>query len=502
MSEDRGDGISKHDSVVEASSIMVDVMLEGDAIGVVAFNETAVTLEEAATLGAAGDPLDQGRIATKSTIAGAGLAPAGSTSIGAGILKGREVLNDAGAGFDVKSLLVLTDGMENTPPWIADVAAQIDEFTYSVGLGTPQNTSAAALQAISGNHGGYLLLTGAIAADNRFILTKYFLQILAGISNAEIVLDPQGELAYGLEQEIPFDLTEADTGVDVILLTPDPELIDFRLRAPSGQVIDPSDAASSSDVVYSRGEGNAYYRAVLPQQLLPGRFDQPGTWKALLSFGNPRGGLTREQPADAQLPPRWLAQESASPAASLTFARAERRVLPYSLVVHAYSNLSFRATLHQGSYEPGTRVDIDASLSDSGMPPRPGASVRTELTYPDGTHGLVMLAEDEPGKFTGSFVTNRPGIYTCRIRARGLSRRGHLFRRERTLTAGVWYGGDRDPRPAGGGHDNGLCALLRCLLDPKTITDELEQRLRRAGVDVAALRRCVEQNCSCAEHDS
>jgi hypothetical protein len=499
MSEDRGDGVSKHDSVVEASSIMVDVMLEGDAIGVVAFNDTAVTLEGATTLGAAGDALDPGRMGTKSILAGAGLTPAGSTSIGAGIMQGRGVLNSASPGFDVKSLVVLTDGMENTPPWIADVAAQIDEFTYSVGLGTPQNTSAAALQAISGNHGGYLLLTGSVSGDNRFILTKYFLQILAGISNAEIVLDPQGELVPGLQHEIPFDLTEADAGVDVILLTPYPELVDFRLQAPSGLVIEPSNVAAGTSVAYSRSQGNTYYRVVLPQQLLPGRFDQAGTWKALLSLGGPRGEPSRDHPSDAALPPRWLQQRSAFEAAGFAASTGGRRTLPYSVVVHAYSNLSFKVSLHQGSHEPGAQVGLHASLAESGMPPRPGASVRAELTHPDGTHGSVTLAEHEPGQFGGSFATSQPGIYKCRVRARGLSRRGHLFRRERTLTAGVWYGGDGNPRPGDGGGEGGLCALLRCLLETQTITEDLEQRLRRAGVDVAALRRCLEEHSARAE---
>ena len=69
--------------------------------------------------------------------------------------------------------------------------------TYAIGLGTPQNTSAPALQTISGNNGGFLLVTGAITSDNRFLLQKYFLQILAGISNAEVVLDPDGELVRG-----------------------------------------------------------------------------------------------------------------------------------------------------------------------------------------------------------------------------------------------------------------------------------------------------------------
>src|SRR4029077_18181717 len=122
--------------------------------------------------------------------------------------------------FDVKSLVVLTDGVENSPRMIDDVASDIKEFTQAVGLGQPQNISVQALQTISGNNGGCLLVTGAIGTDNRFLLQKYFLQILAGISNAEIVLDPEGQLLPGRVERVPFQLTAGDAGVDVILLTP------------------------------------------------------------------------------------------------------------------------------------------------------------------------------------------------------------------------------------------------------------------------------------------
>ena len=135
-------------------------------------------------------------------INGNGLDPAGATSIGDGIFEGRAQLT-AAPPFDVKALVVLTDGIENSPRFIADVAGQINEQTYAVGLGQPQNISVPALQTISGNNGGFLLVTGAISSDNRFLLQKYFLQILAGISNAEVVLDPDGELTPGARAPHP-----------------------------------------------------------------------------------------------------------------------------------------------------------------------------------------------------------------------------------------------------------------------------------------------------------
>jgi hypothetical protein len=510
MSEDRGDGQSKHQSVVEAGGILVDVMLEGDAIGVVAFNDTAQVLESVTTLGAAGDPFDPGRLNTKNTISGPGLTPGGSTSIGDGIIKGRGTLNAAAGTFDVKSLVVLTDGVENTPPWIADAAGQLDARTYAIGLGTPQNTSAAALQTISGNTGGYLLLTGAISGDNRFLLQKYFLQILAGISNAEIVLDPQGELIIGREQRIPFLLTEADSGVDVILLTSYPQYVDFRLQTPNGFILEPWRAASSAGMVYSQGDANSFYRIVLPVELMPARFETAGTWHALLTIGRPRTqppgrvdvmarGLFEQARSAAARSMRAPAQSHGEFAAAMATHGEGRGTLPYSLVVHSYSNLSFRAGAEQASFEPGASVTLHATLAESGMPPRPGAAVWAEIACPDGTQATVALAEAPLGSFSSSFATTTGGIYRIRVRASGASAAGHPFRREQTLTAAVWRGGDRDGSPGAGGRDgagaDGLGELLCCLLEHGVLTPALERRMQEAGIDVGALRHCIEQWC-------
>jgi hypothetical protein len=504
---------------------MVDVMLEGDGIGLVRFNQDAQVLQAVTALGPAGDPFDTSRLNTKNILGGPDLTPGGSTSIGDGIFEGRGALDAAGSGFDVKALVVLTDGVENEPRWIADVAPQINSFTYSVGLGTPENTSAPALQAISGNHGGYLLVTGAISGDNRFILQKYFLQILAGISNADVVLDPQGELVPEHEQRIPFYLTEADSAVDVILLTDYPQIVDFRVETPMGLVIEPWRAIAEPGMLYSSTAGNTYYRIALPVELFPARFEQAGTWHALLRIGRPRTQRPDTGPV-LSVPPRQLGIETprrivprqmqpppgVAPARDLlTSATATRgqRTLPYSLVVHSYSNLSFKCSLSQGSFEPGARVTLFASLAESGVPAARGARVWAELVRPDGSQAVVAMTEQDAGQFSGTFATTLAGLYRIRVRVSGTSRAGHPFRREQMLTAGVWSGGDRDadPNNVNGGpivqwlqdKDRRLCALLHCLLaEGRALTPETERRLAQAGIDVNWLRRCLDQYCSAA----
>jgi L-Lysine epsilon oxidase N-terminal/L-lysine epsilon oxidase C-terminal domain/von Willebrand factor type A domain len=486
MSEDRGDGVSKIQSLREAAGIFVDVMLEGDGIALVRFDDTADLLAGVTTLGSASDPFDPGRSNIKSIIGGTALDPAGSTSIGAGIAAGRQALN-AAPGFDVDSLIVLTDGMENTAPFIADVAAEIDDFTYSIGFGMPQNISVGPLQAISGNNGGYLLVTGAVSNDNRFLLQKYFLQILAGISNADIILDPQGYLLPGQGQVVPFPVTEADAGLDVILLTPYPAYITFRLKTPTGQIIDPSAPASYSYIQFVRSRAVSYYRLSLPVELSPQRLDQGGTWQVLLDIGKPdatRAGVSS-----------YVSRQDSFAASQAFAATGGLRGLPFSVVVHTYSNLSLRAHASQSGYEPGAKIDLSATLSESGVPMQRSASVWAEVTTPSNTVIRVDLLEAEAGVYRGSLSADRVGVYRARVRAAGTSQRGLPFRREQTVTAAVWIGGNRSGGAGGPGGDP-LCHLLNCMLGAKgAISKQLEEQLLRLGINLQSVRRCLAE-CS------
>ena len=437
--------------------------------------------------------------------------------------------------------------MENRSRYIADVAAEINEKTYAVGLGTPQNTSAAALQTISGNNGGFLLVTGAIGTDNRFILQKYFLQILAGISNAEVVLDPDGQLVSGEVRRIPFQLTEADAGVDVILVSPQVKAVNFRLQTPNGLILEPWRAMSEPAMRYVLGNGVSYYRLVLPTQLIADRFDQGGTCHALLTIGRPRlqrsdgneqgidisivrglhagtaarlrtqqrlGVMTEPQRSfavaqDVAGTTRFVSavdrQTTQEPASAST-----RGTIAYSLIVHSYSNVSLLGELHQAGYEPGARVSVQATLTQSGVPLQGDATVWGELTRPDGSQVVLVFDTSEPGSYAAEFVASRTGVYKLRLRACGRTRKGTPFTRERALTAVVWRGGDRDAETGAGGgdrvidalneRDKRLCDLFRCLLrQGGAVEPEFEKRLRAAGLDLDGVRKCLDSYCALSD---
>ncbi len=533
MSEDRGDGKSKHDSLQEAASIFVDVMLEGDGVGVVRFNQDAQVLQDVLTLGAGGD-VEADRATTKAIINGTGLNPDGATSIGDGIFEGRKILDAVATPFDVNSLVVLTDGVENKPRTIAQVAGQINEFTYAIGLGKPKNISVPALQNISGNNGGYLLVTGPITNDNRFLLEKYFMQILAGISNADIVLDPDGVLFSGKVERIPFQLIAGDAGVDVILVTPFPNIVDFRLETPSGRLIEPWLAMAEPGMRYVLSRGVTYYRIVLPTELVPDRFDGSGTWHALLKIGSPHlhpsptpGGpgspagidrsIVREMftagprsftpPPPPTLPLRIRRQHMLTAEAlgerAVTTMQAVSSV-PYSFMVHTYSNLSLHAFTKQNDYEPGARIHVIASLAQSGIPLVGAAQVWIEVTKPSGATATVTMTEEEDGEFVGSLTAQSVGAYRLRVCAQGTTPRGEPFTREKTLTAAIWEGdlqpNDEEGTGPGGLQDHSDCLgeLVAELLRPDgVISIQLENRLKEFGININELRKLAEVFADC-----
>lgn len=465
MNEDRGDGQRKVDSLRESASIFIDAMLQDDGVALVRFNQDAQLLAAVTTLGSPADPFDPGRSAIKNIISSNQLDPGGDTSIGDGIFEGRNALN-AASGFDVNALVVLTDGVENQPKFIADVASSINEFTYAIGLGRPENISVSALQAISGNHGGYLLVTGAISGDNRFLLQKYFLQILAGISNAEIVLDPQGELSPGAVVRIPFSLTEADAGVDVILLSPRTQIIDFRVQTPSGYLLGPLEVPSHHDVQYVASNGITYYRIRLPFEYLHERFEDRGTWNAVLSLGrqverggrmfayaaeNPLAAAGRTIQARPAVPARDTAPSSSFPALRAQAATAPADTVPYSVIVHAYSDIRLHASAHQSGTRPGGSVDLDAYVTEYDVPLERDVMVWADVTWPAGGATVRLDLKRSGDRFAGSFAASRPGVYRIRVQAAGRSSAGSPFRREITLTASTFYeqqgGGDQDIGP-------------------------------------------------------
>jgi len=482
-------GARRIELLKEAAGRFGQVIQPGNGAGLVRFDTDAYPVADPTFPGLAvtrigpGGDADPGRVGLLQAINRHATNPAGATSIGDGVVMARNVLSAVpGADYQQKALIVFTDGLENTPASIDSVSGSIDQRTFAIGLGSETQVSASALRKLAHNTGGYLLLTGDLTpgSDDYFRLSKYFLQILAGVTNTSIVLDPSGYLPPGATVRVPFTLTEFDIDATVVLMV-DVPAIAMSLETPAGDVLDEAAVTALGGTV-GHGPTTTSFRLGLPAPVGAGAHG--GTWYAVLEVDEKR--LNRE--LGHRKDDRGFR------------SRAAAHGVRYSLSVYSWSNVRMDARLDQASIEPGAALTFRAELREFGMPIEQRARVVATVTAPSGAVATVGMVETEPGVFSGASVAPVPGVYPVRIVAEGQTLRGEPFTREATFTGVALEGGDRPTAPLPGdprGAEVDLCKLLSCLLQPEVAGRFLE----RHEVDVSRLAECVELLCRRAAPD-
>jgi murein tripeptide amidase MpaA len=405
-------GMKRIDVLHASAPKFVALLPDKDGIGIVAFDEDAHPVMDVTEAGK--DPGGMGRANATTAIQLHATNPLGLTAIGDGVEMAHDKLKSV-AGYDKKAIVVFTDGIDTASKSIDDIlgTGQIDNQVFAIGLGTVWEVDPVALNKLVDRKGGYLLLTGSLGpgSDDQFRLDKYFVQILAGVSNAEVVVDPIGTVPGGTEAKIPFYLAETDYGADVILLSPALAALDFEVETPTGVRLRHGALGGVLGVHYVAGPQMGFYRMTLPV-VAGGAGAQSGRWYAVLRASGPGHAVF----------------------GSVSIALG----VPYSINVHARSSLGMAAHLVQTSYEPGTKLHFRAVLTEIGLPVGGRARVRVEVTRPDGTQVTLGLAETEPGVFEGDTTAPLVGVYPSRFLARGTTLRGSAFTRE-AIRCGVCF---------------------------------------------------------------
>lgn len=478
MNWDSGiDGYTRVEVLRYSANVLVDVIQEGNAAGIVAFDHDPHDVL-IPVVGPLGPPttFDPDRNNLRSAINSFSPNPLGNTAIGDGIERAHERLS-AVSGYDKEAILVLTDGKETARKYIADVADLIDDQVFAVGLGRAENINPSALNQIANGTGGYVLLTDQLDNDSRFKLAKYFLQILAGVNNEDIVVDPDGWISPGELHRIPFYLNESDISCDVILIVPSTGTIRLMLETPEGDKIDASTLGTIPTIEFFNGNNVTFYRTSLPVPLGASP-SHGGKWHALLQV-------------DAKYYDHYLGYVEKYPE---VYEAVKAHGVQYTLLVHTYSNLRMRCTIAQDSYEPGAVINLRAVLSEYGVPIQKDASVRAELIRPDKTSTTLLFKKVEQGAYESNMVAFQAGTYQFRVMADGYTMRNRRFTRQQVVTGAVWKGGDL-PFPESDTHDGfsfdmeqTICRLLSCM--DRNLSDELHERLLRSGVDLKGLIRC------------
>lgn len=450
----------------------VELLEDDNSVGIVSFDQDphAVLPMTPTDIG--------GRIAIQSAIIGHTSNPAGLTAIGDGLEAAQNLIAPV-TGFDSKAIVILTDGHETAGKYISEVSGLINDRVFAIGLGTADQLRPSALRALTNDRDGYLLMTGQLQTDDFFRLSKYYLQILTSVTNQAVVLDPDGYLGAGQKASFDFCLNETDLGADVILLTPFPQVFRFWVETPAGDPLTPAVASGTVGATFSAAQSSAHYRFTLPLPIGAGA--AVGRWRAHLEI-------------DDKVFHKVLSSLDNRPGLMQELRNHGAR---FSLTVHSSSNLRMDARLHQNHNEPGAMLIVRAILTEYGLPVEHRATVRAELERPDGTDTTLPLSEVEPGIFEAQLIAGISGVYRFRVLANGTTLRSLPFTREQLLTGAVWQGGN-EPFPTDPGDPDGkreLCELLDCLLDERTIRSELRDRLRKLGLDVDAVRKCVATYC-------
>jgi len=289
MSANGGSGRSKIQEAQDAASLFVQLVRAGtgNRLGMVSFSTAAsspvdfalaaiTTMNKPALIGP--PPYAGGKIGA--------VTPGGSTTIGGGLKAGGQQLSPAGS--NPRSILLLTDGLQNTPPMIgdADVQSALSGVSINaIGYGTAANLDGALLSALAQAHSG-----SYARADNNLQLEKYFSQAFGSIFEAGLLTDPEFVLPENQPsgQDVPFNVCEEETITAVVGWdNPAGQLI-VQLTTPLGAAV----TAASLGAESATGRTWTFLRVPLPQA-----GERDGIWK--VNVFRPGGGGEFPPPAPA-----------------------------------------------------------------------------------------------------------------------------------------------------------------------------------------------------------
>ena len=263
-----GPGRTKMHEARDAASLFVQLVHagQGDRLGMVAFSTRATTpvdTSPAAVTAAHKQTLVGPDPFTGGTVGA--LTPGGSTSIGDGL---RAALQALGSTGNQRAIVLLTDGMQNTPPTVEGIEPQLgDTRLCVVGFGAEDDLDGALLDRLARRHRG--LYT---RANDGLALKKFFALCFGNIFESGVLMDPELRVAPGqaTAPELSFDVCDEDRITVVVgWSTPGTDL-DVALVTPAGTTV----TAGTRGTVFDRGLTWGFLRASLPLQ-----GEREGQWK-------------------------------------------------------------------------------------------------------------------------------------------------------------------------------------------------------------------------------
>jgi len=281
-------GDSKMTEAKRAAALFLDLIRTDRThrVGVVSFSDT-VTLDSAL---AAATPAAVNTLIGPSPRTGGvvgGITAGGWTSIGGGIQRAQLQLPLPGAAVNAPAILLMTDGLQNTPPLIADVEGSLGGTQLVVvGFGGAGDLDGPLLSRLAGDHRGLYTRAG-----EGLSLKKFFVLAFGNIFQSGISLDPVYTFKADATNADPIPLGVCGEDSLIVVLGwehPASDLI-ISLTSPGGLSI----TSTTPGIIASRGDTWAYLRVPLP---LNGQRD--GNWIINVSRIGWGGELAPSLPAE------------------------------------------------------------------------------------------------------------------------------------------------------------------------------------------------------------
>lgn len=236
-----------------AAKLFVDLMRDGDRLGIVSFASWATIDYQLSALNQAT------KQSAKSAIDA--IFASGGTSIGAGLQLAQQEFDIRGNPKNPHAIVLLSDGDENVPPFVRDVlpsliAAKTTVFT--IGLGSAINELL--LQDIAIQTGGQYLATATSAQ-----LAAIYNRLAGRIAGQQVVTSGKKAATFGTTDILTILDASSEASFTVAWNNASVNLDLFLIR-PNGQLIDPSSAANDPYIEHLKSSGYESYRIVAPER--------------------------------------------------------------------------------------------------------------------------------------------------------------------------------------------------------------------------------------------
>jgi hypothetical protein len=253
------EGLTKMDQAQTAASLFIQLVREetGHRVGLVSFSTTSTRDFALNEVNSANKETLTGPVPYTAGIIG-GLTPGGTTTIGGGLDLGQRQFPVPSPDVNRPHILLLTDGLENTPPMISEVESRLGETRLCiVGFGSEASLNGPMLTRLARDHHGHYTRAGS-----GLELQKFFALCFGNIFESGASLDPEEVLHEGQNaaKPIPLDVC-GESNLTVVVAWDRPEaMLGLELETPDGDKI----TAATTDVTAATGITWTFLRIRLP----------------------------------------------------------------------------------------------------------------------------------------------------------------------------------------------------------------------------------------------